>query len=253
MNLNIEETNKLISQLSVNEIKSLFIFKSIMKHSTQRYMDKLKKILSESLSLYNDSDDCFMETVISIIDIMDSINSGSQGRPERISRYALLLLDNIRNDILERITVINVNYRKLLKLTAFLYDIGMIYVPKDILLKKELLSENDWNIIKEHPSVGASFFDHIEELEEVALGIKFHHERFDGYGYPDRLANDNIPLSSRILAVCDAFDTLTNDRPYRNKLSKYQAFEEIESCSGTQFDPKIVKALENSLGKIELN
>lgn len=253
MNLIIGETNKLISQLSVNEIKSLFVFESIMKHSTQRYVDKLRRILSESLSSYNDADDCFMETISSIIGMIDSINSFSSGSPDRISRYALILLDNIREDILERVTVINVNYRKILKLTALLHDIGMVYVPKDMLLKKDVLSEKEWNAIKEHPSIGASFFDYIRDLEEVALGIKFHHERYDGKGYPERIANENIPLASRILAVCDAFDALTHDRPYRKKMNKYQAFEEIENCSGSQFDPKVVISLEKALEKIDLN
>lgn len=253
MNLIIGETNKLISQLSVNEIKSLFVFESIMKYSTQRYINKLKRILSEPLSLSDDSDDCFMETISSIVGMIDSINSFSFGSPDRISRYALILLDNIRGDILEKITVINVNYRKILKLTALLHDIGMIYIPQDMLSKKDNLSEKEWHTIKEHPSIGASFFDYIEELEEVALGIKFHHERFDGKGYPERIASDDIPLSSRILAVCDAFDALTNDRPYRKKMTKYQAFKEIKNCSSSQFDPKVVKSLEKSLEKINLN
>ncbi|MDI6786050.1 MAG: HD domain-containing phosphohydrolase [bacterium] len=178
---------------------------------------------------------------------MDSDNSFKNGHSKRTANYALLLLDCIKNDIR-----LDSNFGKTLEITALLHDIGMVYLPKEILSKKRRLSKKEWEKIKEHPLLGASIFENFKELREIALGIRFHHERFDGKGYPDKISKDNIPLSSRILAVCDAFDALTSNRLYRKKLGKYNAFEKIKKCSGTQFDPHVVLYLRKTLPRIDL-
>lgn len=108
--------------------------------------------------------------------------------------------------------------------------------------KMDRLTEEDWTSIRDHPRVGATFLARIDELREVATIIRHHHERMDGCGYPDNLRGEAIPLSSRILAVADAFEAMTADRPYRRAMSPANALRELQANAGEQFDPEVVRA-----------
>ncbi len=129
-----------------------------------------------------------------------------------------------------------------LKLLATFHDIGMVTIEEDILMKSGPLTESEWIQMKKHPEIGSRFAWAVPELFTIAEHILFHHERWDGTGYPRGLKGEEIPLLSRIFAVADAFDAMTNDRPYRKAMSRDKALAEIKENAGKQFDPKIVGA-----------
>jgi HD-GYP domain-containing protein (c-di-GMP phosphodiesterase class II) len=127
-----------------------------------------------------------------------------------------------------------------LQIAGLLHDIGKIGIPESILNKNGPLEANEWKKMKEHPIVGSTILQHIGELKDAILGVKYHHENYDGSGYPEGLKGEQIPLIASIIAVADTFDAMTTDRPYRHGLSKQQAIEEIKRVSGKQLNPEIV-------------
>ncbi len=131
-----------------------------------------------------------------------------------------------------------------------LHDVGKIGIPDSILLKEGALDREEWRIMKTHPILGLGLVGPLRLGDEAESVIRNHHERWDGSGYPDRLAGEEIPLGARIFAVADTFDAMTNDRPYRKAMTKRAAFKEIRKCAGKQFDPKVVDSfLEMAVGK----
>lgn len=130
-----------------------------------------------------------------------------------------------------------------LEFGAILHDIGKIYVPEAVLQKEGKLDDEEMEDMRKHPQVGAHMIKDIPYLAPAAPMVMHHHERWDGKGYPTGLVGENIPLGARVLAVADAFDAMTSNRPYRNALSSETAFQEILNCSGTQFDPVVVDAM----------
>jgi HD-GYP domain-containing protein (c-di-GMP phosphodiesterase class II) len=131
----------------------------------------------------------------------------------------------------------------LLDLAAKLHDVGKIGVPDAILHKTGPLDAAEWALMRRHAELGAGMIERIPGLERVAPLVRSHHERWDGAGYPDGLAAEQIPLASRVVAACDAFQAMTTDRPYRDALDVDAALAELTACSGTQFDPAVVAAV----------
>ena len=126
---------------------------------------------------------------------------------------------------------------------ALLHDIGKLGIPDSILHKPGSLSEAEWEVVRQHPKVGAQIVDSIDTLRHLAPAIRGEHERWDGRGYPDGLRGDQIPAASRITFVCDAYHTMVSDRPYRNAMSPEVARLELAENAGTQFWPEAVLAL----------
>ena len=131
----------------------------------------------------------------------------------------------------------------LLELAAKLHDVGKIGVPDAILNKTGPLDLHEWALMRRHAELGASMIERVPGLERVAPLVRSHHERWDGAGYPDGLEAERIPLASRVVAVCDAFQAMTADRPYRAALSVDAALEELVAGAGRQFDPSVVAAV----------
>ena len=131
-----------------------------------------------------------------------------------------------------------------LRLAAPLHDIGKIRVPGSILSKPGPLSPGERMLINHHPVWGAELLACVPGLEVVAGIVRFHHERWDGTGYPNGLSRERIPLASRIIAACDAYHAMTSDRPYRRAISAEQAICELRANAGSQFDPRVVAELE---------
>jgi HD-GYP domain-containing protein (c-di-GMP phosphodiesterase class II) len=127
--------------------------------------------------------------------------------------------------------------RRALRLGSILHDVGKIGVPDSILLKPGPLSEEEWEVMRTHPVVGEGMLRGMEFLAPALPIIRHHHERWDGSGYPDGLAGERIPRGARIVAVCDAFDAMTSDRPYRRALDSTAACRELLAQAGKQFDP----------------
>jgi HD-GYP domain-containing protein (c-di-GMP phosphodiesterase class II) len=132
---------------------------------------------------------------------------------------------------------------RLLSLAARLHDVGKLGVPDAILHKPGPLDETEWLSMRRHPALGAEMLAEVKGLEPVAPLVRWHHERWDGRGYPDGLAGEEIPLACRIVAVCDAVQAMSADRPYRAALDALEARSELVAASGTQFDPDVVEAV----------
>ncbi|HET9949381.1 MAG TPA: HD domain-containing phosphohydrolase [Longimicrobiales bacterium] len=137
-----------------------------------------------------------------------------------------------------------------LEFAARLHDVGKIAVPDAILRKEGHLDDGEWEMMRCHPVWGAESLQRIPGLEVVATLVRFHHERYDGGGYPDGLAGDRIPLASRIICACDAYKAITSDRPYRPARSAEQALAEIDSGAGTQFDPRVAETLAEAVSEL---
>jgi putative nucleotidyltransferase with HDIG domain len=134
------------------------------------------------------------------------------------------------------------NEREKAHLCGLLHDIGKIGVPVGVLEKRGSLTSGEWSAVQSHAEVGASILDRIEGYEEIATAVRYHHERYEGGGYPDGIEGDEIPLMARIVAVADAYSAMTSERPYRTALSGAEARERIEKDAGKQFDPQVVEA-----------
>jgi HD-GYP domain-containing protein (c-di-GMP phosphodiesterase class II) len=136
---------------------------------------------------------------------------------------------------------------------ALLHDVGKIRVPNSIINKPGALDDQEWIVIRRHTIDGEAMLKRVGgTLEGVGRLVRASHERFDGFGYPDGLTGEEIPIESRIVSVCDAFNAMTTDRPYRLRRSDDDALEELRRCAGAQFDPRVVEALERVLaGRVE--
>jgi HD-GYP domain-containing protein (c-di-GMP phosphodiesterase class II) len=131
----------------------------------------------------------------------------------------------------------------LIHIAGHLHDIGKFALPDEILKKPGPLTQQEWNIVKKHPVIGADYLKDIRIFQGkggVIEMVLYHHERWDGKGYPAGLKKREIPLGARIIAVADAFSAMTDNRPYREPLSFEEALEELKKGSGSQFDPEIV-------------
>ncbi|MCE5276636.1 MAG: HD domain-containing phosphohydrolase [Planctomycetaceae bacterium] len=184
--------------------------------------------------LYADVQDLLMGVLHALtasIDAKDPYTCGHSLRVAKLSRQ-LALACGYSRDKAER-----------LYLCGLLHDIGKIGVPERILCKTARLTDEEYDVIKRHPGIGAKILTGIRQLEDVTVGIVTHHERLDGRGYPNALQGDEIPKDGRIVGLADAFDALTSDRVYRKALSPEQVIAEIRRCSGTQFDPDVVEKL----------
>jgi len=170
-----------------------------------------------------------LESIVALTNAIEMRDPYTKEHLSRVVRYALLIAKGIRLNKDEMIK---------LKYACFLHDIGKIYIEED-LLKKARLSKEDFEEIKKHSEQGAKIMEGINFLEGVREAVLYHQERYDGKGYPSGLAGDKIPLLSRIISIADAFDAMTSERPYKEKMNFTEAMDEIEKNSGTQFDPEL--------------
>src|SRR5581483_4772623 len=154
------------------------------------------------------------------------------GHTDRVTEYAIKTAEQL-NWSKERIAV--------LELAGHLHDVGKIGVPDSVLNKPGKLTVEEFELMKAHPEIGEQIIRGNDFLESLLPYILYHHERYDGRGYPKGLAGDAIPIEGRLLAVSDAFDAMTSSRPYRKGMEPEVAIAEIKRCSGTQFDPKITQ------------
>jgi HD-GYP domain-containing protein (c-di-GMP phosphodiesterase class II) len=130
---------------------------------------------------------------------------------------------------------------------AMLHDIGKVAVPSEILLKPGPLNDEEWVVMRSHAAIGGELVARIDAFAHLAPAVRASHERWDGTGYPDGLAGENIPLAARIIAACDTYDAIITDRPYRRARSPQQARAELRRVAGTQLDPGVVDALVDEL------
>jgi len=188
-------------------------------------------IALENAHLYNKLHDTFLHTAEALAEAVNSRDPYTGGHTRRVQSYVLLMAKALRMHDQEKQT---------LRLAAILHDIGKIGI-NDALLKKEgRLTEEEVAEMVEHPDIGARILSHVKEMQDVLPGVRHHHEWYDGGGYPDGLKGDAIPLHARIIAIADAFDALTTDRPYRKKSGKMEALELLNKDSSSHFDPELL-------------
>jgi putative nucleotidyltransferase with HDIG domain len=171
--------------------------------------------------------------VRAIADTLEAKDRYVYGHARRVSGYASAIGRRMR---LDTVTL------EQLSLAALLHDVGKISTPDSVLLKPAALNEEERAIVRLHSERGARLLAAVPEMEEVAAAVRHHHENYDGTGYPDGLAGDQIPLASRVILVADAYDAMTSPRPFRNALDHESAVGALIAGSGTQFDPEVVAA-----------
>lgn len=196
--------------------------------STLEQLAGLIGVALENTRLFTDLQELLLGTVKSLSYAIDAKSSWTAGHSERVTRYALQLGRELgmREPSLRD-----------LELAGLLHDIGKLGTFDAILDKKSVLSREEFEIIKRHPLHGAELLAPIKQMQQIIPAVRHHHERFDGKGYPDGLRGEQIPDLARILAVADAFDSMTGWRPYRKTFDILEAVSELKRCSGTQFDP----------------
>lgn len=134
---------------------------------------------------------------------------------------------------------------------ALLHDVGKIGVPDEILDKPSALNDEEWELVRRHPEIGQRILAEVPGFESVASAVRHEHERWDGTGYPDGLSEEEIPLASRIVLACDAYNVMLTERPWSDARSEQSARDELRACSGTQFDPEVIEAILRALPTIE--
>ena len=179
-----------------------------------------------------------LNTVKTLATVLDIKNAYTHGHAERVMKYSLILMEYLPKNILKKYK----NFEDTLKISSLFHDIGKVGIPEDILNKSGKLTEEEFALIKKHPAMGSEILEPIKEFYEVSLGVKYHHERYDGNGYPYKLAGSNIPLIASIISVADCYDAMLNDRPYRKGLAKNIVVTEIITNKNKQFSPVAVDA-----------
>ncbi len=172
----------------------------------------------------------YIDLLATMTKILEMKDHYTKGHSERVKEYSIWIGQRLglKDDELE-----------IIEYSAMLHDIGKIAVSDVILLKPGKLNDEEWAVVKRHPTISSDILSSLKLLHAELPVVRHHHERFDGKGYPDGLKGENIPLYARILALADAYDAMTSARPYRNAPSKEDAIREIEKGRGTQFDPKL--------------
>lgn len=181
-----------------------------------------------------------IHTIIALAAAIDAKDHYTHGHTERVT--------NISVEIAKRLSYGNKKeytekFLDSLRFGALLHDIGKIGVPESILNKQGPLTPEEMEKMRQHTLLGSTILQPITELGDTILAVKYHHERFDGSGYPEGLKGNEIPIQAAIISVADAYDAMTSDRPYRKGLSREQALAELRKSSGTQFDPRVVNVL----------
>jgi putative nucleotidyltransferase with HDIG domain len=217
-------------------IKSEFRKQDLLKKS-ELHLKKYRALKVEQKKYFKraaDLEEVYDNTLENLMTAMDLRDVETYGHSKTVARYTQFLahimgfkdsaqLDNIRKG-------------------SLLHDVGKIAIPDSILKKIKPLTAKEWEKIKLHPALGYGLIKEIKMVDEVGNIILYHHERYDGTGYPKRLKKDKIPVEARIFALADALDAITSHRPYRKERSFKTAKKEIQNNSGSQFDPEVVEA-----------
>ncbi len=207
-----------------------FFDTSTLIHPNYHEENETYKSVLRQLSFYSSAE----KRILTLINTLEAKDPYTRGHSESVAFYSGLIADRLglsESEINE------------IQIAAYLHDIGKIMIDRRILSKPAKLNHSECSVIKKHPEIGARILKQLDISENIIKAVLHHHERWDGKGYPDRLFAYEIPLYSRILAVADAFDAITSDRPYRSKKEKRQALEELDRHRGTQFEDELVSII----------
>ncbi|NFT93111.1 diguanylate cyclase [Clostridium botulinum] len=190
-------------------------------------------ILDEIKTNIDEKDIELVTSIKTLISVINAKDKYTYGHVERVVIYSRIIADKLKLSEYDK---------KILIYGAYMHDIGKINISKEILIKKMKITSEEWKILKQHPENGVEIIKSVESLKVLIPLIINHHERYNGKGYPNKLKGKEIPYLARILTVVDSFDAMTSNRPYNERKTYEEGIEELERCSGTQFDPEIVKA-----------
>jgi diguanylate cyclase (GGDEF)-like protein/putative nucleotidyltransferase with HDIG domain len=179
-----------------------------------------------------------IETVTSLADAIDAKDHYMQGHSQKVSAYAVMIAQALGMNPAEIEDI---------RLAGLLHDIGKVGIPEPILNKSGPLDPSEWETMKTHVELGAKILEPLQPMSRIRVMVRHHHEFYDGTGYPDRLAGQQIPHGARLIAIADAYDTITSPRTYKKARSPEDAFAELERCAANQFDPEIVRVFIDAL------
>lgn len=228
----VAKNKKQLIELADN---ALYRAKSFDKNRVERYYNILDEI-DKSI------DKKALESIASMLNKINKKDKYTYGHSERVVIYAKKFATYLNLD--EQV-------KKDLLLAAYLHDIGKLEISKELLNKREKLSQSEFNILRQHPTLGADLVSNIKDFNAVEPIIKYHHEKYDGTGYPGNLKGDQIPYLARILTIVDSFDAMTSKRPYNIRKDYNQAIVELKKCAGIHFDAdltcKFIDMLQNDM------
>ena len=193
-----------------------------------KHLEAIKKDLNERLKK------TYSSTVESLLAAINAKDAYTSSHSEGVAEYAMLLLEGMNINM-------SLEDKGIFRYVCTLHDIGKIGISLQIIRKKGRLTEAECDEVKEHTKIGASVLEPIDFLKEFVPMVLYHHERFDGKGYPEGKKGEEIPLWARVLTVADAYHAMRSDRPYRLAMSEEEAFEQLRIGAGSQFDPEVVK------------
>lgn len=195
-------------------------------------------VARHTFHMYNDMRNQYLSTIKALTKAIDAKDHYTHGHSERVARYTVMIGNELRlsEDFLEQ-----------LEYLALMHDIGKIAIPEHILNKPSKLSDEEFNIVRNHAAVGAEIISNIKFIGEHADIVRHHHERIDGRGYPDGLKGDQLSLGAKIVGVADSFDAMTSTRVYRTPLTLQEAVEELQCCCDSQFCQEVVSAFIKAL------
>lgn len=192
-------------------------------------------VAMENAELYGRIKSAFLGTAEALAEAVNRRDPYTGGHARRVARYSLLLAGKVG---------LAPGKKEELRLAAILHDIGKIGIEDSILRKGGLLTEEEALLMRKHPRIGARILALADGMKGVIPGVLYHHEWYDGSGYPEGLSGEKIPLMARIIAIGDAYDAMTTERPYRKALGTEYAFEELYASGGTHLDPTLVEAFD---------
>lgn len=200
------------------------------QRSLERKVAERTRQLEDALGRLEES---YTATLTALVSALDAREHETGNHSQRVGQYALLIANQLR---LDQPLVLGLSQG------ALLHDIGKIGVPDNILLKPGKLTPEEWEYMRQHPVIGRKILEGVPSLQSAIPLVFSHHERWEGGGYPEGLAAEQIPVEARVFAIADTVDAMTNDRPYRKALTFADAVAEISRCSGSQFWPDAAEA-----------
>jgi putative two-component system response regulator len=198
-----------------------------IKHTSDVYNEELQE-KSRQIS------EMAVQTITTIANTIDAKDEYTEGHSNRVAQYSRMLAKKLGKSDEEADEIYNI---------ALLHDIGKIGVPDSILNKPGKLTDEEFKMIKQHPSIGGKILKDVKSFPNLEVGARYHHERFDGRGYPEGLAGEDIPEIARIICVADSFDAMNSNRVYRRHFTREYIRSELERCQGSQFDPAVAQAM----------
>jgi len=202
-----------------------------LQNNLQQQVEERTKELKQEK---NNSEKVLIELTQALATTIDAKDKYTSGHSKRVAEYSKMLAEALGKDI---------KTQQEIYLFALLHDIGKIGIPDGIINKRDKLTEEEYAEIKKHPQIGYEILKSITTLPNLKIGVRWHHERMDGKGYPDGLKGDDIPEFARIISVADAYDAMTSNRSYRNSLPQDVVRAEIKKQIGTQFAPEVAEKM----------